>query len=264
MDKQTEKNLLYLVKRNYEEIAEDFDTTRKKQLWPELIKLAGMVKDGDRALDVGCGNGRLAEAFSEKNIEYIGVDSSKKLVEAARKNFPDSRLPTCLPDRLAGQAGLRGNDGREWVPRNDNGSYKFQIADILELDKLPEKDFDYIFCIAVLHHLPGDDLRIKALKQIKNKLKPGGKIVLTVWNLWSRPKFRKLILKYAFLKIIGLNKMDFGDILFAWKNNKGEKISQRYYHAFSKNELKKLAARAEFKIEKLYQDKYNYYLILEK
>ena len=58
--------------------------------------------------------------------------------------------------------------------------------------------------------------------------------------------------------------MDFGDILFDWKNAKGEQISRRYYHAFSKNELKKLAIRAGFKIEKLYKDKYNYYLILEK
>ena len=36
MDKQTQKNLLDIVKRNYNEIAEDFDETRKKQLWPEL------------------------------------------------------------------------------------------------------------------------------------------------------------------------------------------------------------------------------------
>jgi tRNA (uracil-5-)-methyltransferase TRM9 len=250
MDKQTEKNLLDLVKRNYEEIAEDFDITRKKQLWPELIKLADMVKDGDRVLDVGCGNGRLAEAFNDKKIKYLGVDNSDKLISAAKNQFLDS----CL----------HRNDGKETVVYNCNSSCEFKNADILELDKLPEKDFDYIFCVAVLHHLPSEDLRIKALGQMKNKLKPGGKIVLTAWNLWSRPKFRKLILKYALLKIIGLNKMDFGDILFAWKNNKGEIISQRYYHAFLKNELNNLVVRAELKIEKSYQDKYNYYLILEK
>ena len=56
MDKQTQKNLLELVKRNYGEIAADFDLTRKKDLWPELIKLSEMVKNGDRVLDVGCSN----------------------------------------------------------------------------------------------------------------------------------------------------------------------------------------------------------------
>ncbi|MDD4271310.1 MAG: class I SAM-dependent methyltransferase [Patescibacteria group bacterium] len=236
MDKQTQKNLLELVKKNYEEIAENFDITRKKQLWPELLKLAEMVKDGDRILDVGCGNGRLIEAFGEKKIEYLGVDSSEKLVETAKKNL-GSRL--------------RGHD-------------KLAVGDILKLDKLPEKDFNYVFCIAVLHHLPGEDLRLEALKQMKNKINSNGKIIITVWNLWSRWKFIKLIFKYGWFKSAGKNQMDFGDILFDWKNNKGERISRRYYHAFTKNELKKLSVRAGFKAEKIYKDKYNYYAILTK
>ncbi|MFA6307015.1 MAG: class I SAM-dependent methyltransferase [Patescibacteria group bacterium] len=252
MDKQTQKNLLELVKRNYEEIAEDFDITRKKPLWPELVKLAGMVKDGDKILDVGCGNGRLLQAFVNKRIEYLGVDNSERLIEAARKNM-DFRLST-------GQASLCGNDKEEMAARND----KYAVVDILELDKLPENNFDYVFCVAVLHHLPGNDLRVRALEQMKGKLKPGGKIIITVWNLWNQKKFRRLILKYGLLKLAGRHKMDFGDILFNWKNNKGEQIGRRYYHAFTKNQLKKLALAAGLKIEKIYKDKYNYYSVLGK
>jgi len=233
MDKQTQKYLLDLVKRNYDKIAVDFDTTRKKYLWPELIKLTEPIKDGDKILDVGCGNGRLIEALKNKKINYLGVDNSEKLIEAAQINY-----------------------------KLTINNYEFKVADILELDKIPDKDFDYVFCIAVFHHLPGEDLTIEALRQMKNKLKPGGKIIITTWNFWSKDKFRRLILKYGLLKIIGKNQFNFGDILFDWKNNKGEKISQRYYHAFTKNELKKLAVRAELKIEKLYKDKYNYYLVL--
>jgi ubiquinone/menaquinone biosynthesis C-methylase UbiE len=231
MDKQTQENLLNLVKRNYEEIALDFDTTRKKFLWPELIKLAEFVKNGDKILDVGCGNGRLVEAFKNKKINYLGVDNSETLIEAAKNNYQISNI-------------------------------KFLLGDILELDKLPENNFDYIFCIAVFHHLPSVDLRIKALEQMKNKINNNGKIIITVWNFWSKEKYRRIILKYGLLKIFGINKFDFGDILFDWKNNKGEKISQRYYHAFTKNQLKKLVSQAGFKIEKLYKDKYNYYLVL--
>jgi len=238
MDKQTQKNLLELVKRNYGEIAADFDLTRKKDLWPELIKLSEMVKNGDRVLDVGCGNGRLVKAFENKKISYLGVDNSEKLIKLATNQ------------RLL----------RRSAPRND----KWVVADILELDKLPERDFDYVFCIAVLHHLPGKDLRLKALEQIKNKIKPGGKIILTVWNLWSQKKFRKLIIKYDWFKLIGKNQMAWGDILFDWKNAKGEKISRRYYHVFTGYGLKKLAGETDLKIEKLYQDRHNYYLILHK
>ncbi|MFH1172974.1 MAG: methyltransferase domain-containing protein [bacterium] len=250
MDKQMQKNLLELVKRNYEEIAEDFDATRKKQLWPELIKLAGMVKDGDKILDVGCGNGRLAEAFREKKINYIGVDNSEKLIESAKKNA--IREIASLPA----------------VARNDR---RFEVADILELDKLPENNFDYVFSIAVLHHLPGEDLRIKALEQMKNKINNNGKIIITVWNLWSQKKFSRLIVKFGLLKLVGKNppggeagKLDFGDILFNWKNSQGQPASQRYYHAFSRAELGKTVKSAGLRLAKSYHDKYNYYLILTK
>jgi len=235
MDEATQENLLNLVKQNYEKIAAEFDATRKKALWPEIVKLAGLVQDGDKVLDVGCGNGRLAEAFKDRKIEYLGVDQSEKLIELARKNY-ESRIK----------------------------NHEFRKADILELDKLPEKDFDYVFCLAVLHHLPGEDLKKKALEQLKDKLAPGGKMIITVWNLWRRKKFCWLIYKYAWLKLLGLSKMDCGDILFDWKNSRGEKLSRRYYHAFTTGELKKLATAAGLKVEKAYHDKYNYYLILSK
>ena|SRR3989339_757470 len=235
MDKVTQQNLLALVRRNYEAIAVDFDNTRKKHLWPELIKLAGLVKDGDKVLDVGCGNGRLIEAFKEKKIDYLGVDSSERLIAAAKRNQ---------------KLGIKNQE--------------FLMGNILELDKISEKDFDYVFCIAVWHHLPGEDLRIRALEQMKNKLKPGGKIIITVWNLWQQKKFSRLIYRFAILKIFGRNKMDFGDILFDWKNNLGEWISQRYYHAFTARALKKIAEYADLRLEKLYKDQYNYYAVLSK
>ncbi|MBI2459383.1 MAG: class I SAM-dependent methyltransferase [Parcubacteria group bacterium] len=280
MDKQTEKYLLNLVKRNYEEIAADFDLTRKKQLWPELLRLTEPVKNGDRVLDVGCGNGRLLEAFGEKKISYLGVDNSEKLIETARKNFQFSifnfqtnpnfqfsnKIQNTRPYQNASPTESSARSGADgfWRGTFGRAKYKFQVADILQLDKLPERNFAYVFCIAVLHHLPGENLRIKALEQMKNKINKNGQIILTVWNLWKQAKFRKLIFKYGLLKLIGKNKMDWDDILFNWKNNLGQPVSRRYYHTFTKKELKKLAVRAGLKIEKLSKDKYNYYAVLTK
>ncbi|PIV50596.1 hypothetical protein CO115_01840 [Candidatus Falkowbacteria bacterium CG_4_9_14_3_um_filter_36_9] len=250
MDKQMQGKLLEIVKRNYEEIADDFNETRKKYLWPELIKLADMVKDDDRILDIGCGNGRLVKTFKDKNVWYLGVDASEKLINVAKKKLKAA-------------------------------NFQFKIADIFDLDKIINKKFDYVFCIAVLHHIPGKDLRILALKQLKNKIKPDGKIILTVWNLWRQKRYRKLIIKYSFLKFISKSGLmsrrisrdpdsalrisgDFGDILFAWKNSRGEAVSRRYYHAFTKFGLKKIIKKADLKIAKFYQDKYNYYVILRR
>ena len=231
MNKQAQKELLEIVKRNYDKIAADFSETRKKYLWPELIKLTKIVKNGDKILDAGCGNGRLLKAFAGKGIEYLGVDDSKELINIAREQYPEQR---------------------------------FYQGNILELGKISEAEFDFVFCVAVLHHLPGQNLRIVALKQLKNKVKPDGKIIITVWNLWSQKKFQKLILKFLLLKLIRKNIMDVGDIIFNWKNSQGEQKGKRYYHAFYKKEIKKIIKKAGLKIEKLYKDQYNYYIIIKR
>ena len=240
MDKQTQNELLAIVKKNYEEIAADYNETRKKHLeplWHDLIRLAKEAKDGCRILDVGCGNGRLLEAYLGKEIFYLGVDSNPSLLEFARERYP----------------------GR-----------KFTTGDILTLGQVPEVDFDYIFSIALIHHLPGQSTRVDALKQLKNKLSESGRIVITVWNMWSVNKinmhhnFRRLLFRYALLKLIGKNRMDWGDVMFTWKNPKGERTSQRYYHAFTKHQLKKIARLANLRVEKIYKDKFNYYLVASK
>ena len=235
MDKQTQKNLLTLVKSSYEEIADQFNQTRKKYLWPELIELTKKIKPGDKILDIGCGNGRLLEAVKNKGVNYLGVDSSQTLIEHAKSLHPKN---------------------------------KFIVGDVLDLGRIPEMNFNYVFSVALFHHLPGQDLRIAALRQLKNKVSEDGKIIIVVWNLWSQPKFRKLILKFALLKLIKKNlpsvRMDFGDILFDWKNSNGEAQSRRYYHAFTKRGLKKIIKKAGLKIAKIYKDKYNYYAILKK
>jgi SAM-dependent methyltransferase len=238
MDKQTQKELLGIIKKNYKEIAGHYNETRKKHLeplWSRLVEYAQAARDGSKILDAGCGNGRLIEAFTGKEIKYLGIDDSRELVDFARKQKP----------------------GRD-----------FRCLSILELGLIPETDFDLVFSVAVLHHLPGRDLQIQALRQLRNKVTADGKIIITVWNMWSeawqKKKFRVLIWKFWLLKLLGKNKMDFGDILVDWKNSAGEKISQRYYHAFRKGELRRLAKKTGLKIEKLFSDQYNYYLVLRK
>ncbi len=230
MDKAIQKKLLTVVKNNYQQIAYEFSLTRDKALWPELLKLCELVKENDNILDVGCGNGRLWRALKNKNVKYTGIDNCSKLIQLAKKKY-------------------------------SNDDVSFLIDDIISLNNVPNNNFNIIFCIAVLHHIPGKKLRIEALQNLKKKLKKNGKIIITVWNLWQHPKHKNLIIKFALLKLLGKNKMDFGDIVFNWK---GKKSSQRYYHAFTKKGLIELAKKTNLHIEKIYKDKYNYYLILTK
>jgi tRNA (uracil-5-)-methyltransferase TRM9 len=235
MNKKTQENLLKLVKENYDAIADQYHETRKKKpgQW-EVIKNLVSADPGGKILDVGCGNGKLLDIIRADKSGYLGIDQNEKLVSHAKERYP---------------------------------GYNFKTGDIFNLGALPEYGFDHIFSVAVMHHIPGKDLRIKALKQLKNKLNPNGRILLTVWNMRGgrlKDKFSKLLWKFALLKLIGKNKMDYGDIVFDWKNWEGKIISRRYYHAFRKRELKKIIKKAGLKAEKIFKDDYNYYLLLKK
>ena len=222
------------MKRNYQEIAADFNLTRKKEVWPEIKKLAEKVSAGSRVLDVGCGNGRLLEVLPDNKIEYLGLDNSAELVKIASQNYP---------------------------------TQKFLVADILKLESVKEISsgtYDYVFCLAVLQHIPSRELRIEALRQLAVPLNTSGRLILSSWNLWVSPKHRPLLFKNYGLKIIGRNKLGFNDLLFPWKNAQGEATSERYYHAFTKKELKKLGRLAGLKLISLKRDHYNFWAIWTK
>ena len=56
--------------------------------WEEMRFLFDdYVKGKERILDLGCGNGRFYEMLEGKDIEYIGVDVSKELIDIAKINF---------------------------------------------------------------------------------------------------------------------------------------------------------------------------------
>ena len=216
MDKDYTQYLFDKTCQDYNLIAEEFSRTREKP-WPELQFLFDdFLTPGEKILDVGCGNGRFFEfcrayrqAGKEKNLDYSGIDSSEKLIEIAKNSYPEA---------------------------------KFQVADVLSLP-FPNNYFDKVYSIAVLHHMPSEYFRLQCLKEAKKALKPEGLLIVTCWK-FHQPKELFFILKFTILKLLGLSKLDFGDILEPW----GKKI-KRYYHCFSEKELVSLVREAGFKIK---------------
>lgn len=202
------KQLINKTKADYNGISDSFSESRS-ELWPELEELKKHIEDKERILDLGCGNGRLYEIFKDKNINYVGADFSENLIKVAREKYGDC----------------------------------FKVADILSLP-FSDNYFDSVWAIAVLHHIPSKELRLKALIETKRILKPGGKAIFTCWNLYQFSYF-KLLLKFFLRKIFGKSKLDFKDLFVPWKNSGIE----RYYHAFTKRELEKIFVSAGFEIE---------------
>lgn len=230
MKQKTIDRLLKIVKNNYGEIASQFDLTRKKYVWLELENILDFLKEDNKVLDVGCGNGRLLENVKNKKINYLGIDSSEELIALAKKNYPDN---------------------------------KFVVGNILSLNEVIKEKFDLVISVAVIHHLPGKDLRIAALNQLKAVCSPQGKIIFSVWKIWPNKKYWKYLLKNIWYKITFRSDLDFGDLLFPWKDSRGQSLSERYYHAFTKRSLKKLLRDAGFKNFKLDSRGNNYWVSLD-
>lgn len=149
----------------YDESGEYFSKTREKKYggkssnWPITQKYLDRLKPGEKVLDVGCGSGRLLSGLLE-NVGYVGVDFSKTLIEIAKSNYPE----------------------REFVLGD--------IADRGMWERLGQ--YEAVFCVASLHHLPSRELQLMVLREMKRVLKTGGFLFLSVWNLWSERMEKKL------------------------------------------------------------------------
>ena len=203
----------YLIEKTKDYFDKNVDSFSgsRNRLWPEFEELKKYMKGGEKILDLGCGNGRLFELFKNRNVKYTGVDTSVEFIERAREKY---------------------------------GDY-FVVADAFNLP-FSDNSFDSIWAIAFFHHIPSKQLRLKILKEIKRVLKKDVKIIATCWNFYQL-HYLRILLKFTFRKLFGLSRLDFKDVLLSPKKLK----IQRYYHAFTKKELKKLFQKAGFKIEEL-------------
>lgn len=209
------KKIMKKVENDYDAVAKEWDISRFFAR-ADQIKIARQIKNGDRVLDVGCGNGVFYPVLADKSINYIGMDISKKLLA------------------LAGKKALK-NKGKAKV--------KFVKGSIT---KLPFKNnqFDWVCAFAVLHHIPSEELRSRSAQEIWRVLKPGGRVVATVWNLFSDWAEKKFNINEQLKNIQeGLDK---SDVIIPWKGTVG-KVIHRYMRAFTKNELSKLFKDAGFK-----------------
>ncbi|WP_327587610.1 class I SAM-dependent methyltransferase [Nonomuraea sp. NBC_00507] len=91
------------------------------------------------ALDVGCGTGRFARRLASLGIQVDAVDPAAEVIEAAEA---------------------------------EGGGPRFHHADITEME-LPEGRYDYISCLASIHHVP-----FGTVAKLRDALAPGGVLAI--------------------------------------------------------------------------------------
>jgi len=211
MKKETVKQLREKVVLGYDEFAKDWDTTRR-YAWPEFEMIKSKLKKNLKVLDLGCGNGRFFEICEKMGVEYVGLDNSKKLIELAKKNYPKG---------------------------------KFLVGDALSLP-FENENFDLVVSFAVVHHVPAFDNQIKFMDEVARVLRKNGEFFVTTWNIFQ-PKYKRYIWLNRLRKLSLRSDLGWNDALIPF----GEQKIERYVHAFTPDEMRKLL-RKKFAIEEEY------------
>jgi glycine/sarcosine N-methyltransferase len=141
----------------YEEIAPYYD-----YIFPAGEEQLGLISDAageppKKMLDIACGTGAYSVRLAQAGHEVWALDADPEMIRLARL-------------KAAG----------------NNVHVSFFVGDMLELDKSigsTEIKFDCIFCIGnSIVHLGSRDAVRNAVKKMKERLVPGGSIVLQIIN----------------------------------------------------------------------------------
>jgi tRNA (uracil-5-)-methyltransferase TRM9 len=227
MHPTTQSFLLDLNRQFYQTFGRAFAATRRR-IQPGVRQVLGQLAAGGRWVDLGCGSGALANVWAETGRKglYLGLDFSAALLEEARQ-------------------------GLKPVPQGLD--VHFERADLSDPGwsrGLRDASFDGALAFAVLHHLPGVDLRQRVLEDVRRLLKPGGLFVHSEWQFQHSPK---LMARRQPWETIGLTDADVevGDTLLDWRYalpGQPEQVGMRYVHLFDREELARLAGETGFEV----------------
>lgn len=238
VDHETIDRLRRLNREFYAAFGGEFSATRSGE-GVNLKPLHKYLANDIRLLDAGCGNGRLAEALDHAglSLDYVGVDGSAELVGHAEKKC----------------AALKHVRARLYVADLTVPQWSERLR--------RDPPFDAVVALAILHHIPGFELRSQVLNEIRALLKPGGIFIMSNWQFLGSERLRKKIVPWETIGMTNSN-LEPGDFLVDWKRGG---TGYRYVHLVDELEAMKLARASGFQVvEQFYADnELNLYSILE-
>ena len=219
MNPDTIQKLLELNRVFYQTFAAQFSATRQR-IQPGVRRVLDRLPSNVRILDLGCGNGELWRELKRRGFQglYAGLDFSEELLaEALQRQAAEAEEAFFL------QADLSRPDWNR---------------------KLPHRQYDYVLAFAVLHHLPGRELRRRVLENVRALVEENGRFIHSEWQFLNSPRLRRRIQSWG---EIGLEPEDVdpGDYLLDWRSG-GRGL--RYVHHFDMQELEELAQETGFQV----------------
>ena len=152
--------------------------------------------------------------------KFLGIDNSPALLDFSGNNSSTSRF-----------------------------SSSFLVKDITTpdwSDHLSGIPFSRIVSFAVIHHIPGIELRNNVFQSIRRLIKNDGLFIHSQWQFMNSTKLANRVIPW---EMIGLSQslLDPGDTLLDWLAEEG-KTGYRYVHLFTEDELSEYAAANGFRV----------------
>ncbi|HUH97806.1 MAG TPA: class I SAM-dependent methyltransferase [Anaerolineales bacterium] len=243
MDSIVGRQLLDLNRRFYTEYGREFSATRGR-LQAGVLRVIGSLRGDEAILDLGCGNGELARTLSRRGHHgsYLGLDFSPPLLENAERG------PFAFPVHFR-QVDLVSSS---WdVPADLRDAIPSKLETGAPAAAVRNDRFDMVLSFAVLHHIPGMEMRLAIIQRAHGLLKPGGMFVHSNWQFLNSPRLRARIQSWGGIGLAETD-VDANDYLLDWKRG-GRGL--RYVHHFAPAELAELAKLGGFEIiETFYSD----------
>lgn len=172
--------------------------------------------------DLACGNLRferfLEETLPDTSLRIYAVDSCDELVVSA--DGPSAPVTYESADIVGGLI--------EGLPLSC-------------LHHAPQGDAAVSF--GFLHHVPGEELRVRVLEGLIDAVRPGGCVAVSFWQFMNNPALaaKAEVTHAQACKALDIapDALDEGDYLLGWKNVEG---AWRYCHHFSDEEVGRLVA----------------------
>jgi SAM-dependent methyltransferase len=224
------KRLVDLNQAFYEQFAGSFADSRSRPQPGFTSLLHSLPAGAISVLDVGCGDGRFGRFLDNetKRLEtrnwessttvrqYVGVDFSEGLLAIARALGPG----------------------------------EYQQRDLTQPDCLEGLgQFDLIACLATLHHIPGYANRLQLMREMRARLRPGGRLFLATWQFLDSERQRRKLRDWI---LVGLDESDVepGDYLLSWERD-GHGL--RYVALVDAPALRKMSQEADLTVQHQFQ-----------
>nr|MDO8085569.1 class I SAM-dependent methyltransferase [Candidatus Sigynarchaeum springense] len=198
----------------YEDIAPAFDRSRGKAPWEPLVEfmsgqaardVLSTVQPAGLVMDLGCGNGRniafIKTTFNARAC--VGLDISASLLRAARSREGSRPFPDVV------QASMSAPPFRDGT-------------------------FAAVACVAALHHSPSKASMREIIGRVRDSMRGGGVLVLSVWRKWQK-RFRGQVAR----NVISLKPRP-GLVHVPWKDARDSTVHDREYYLLSRREASKI------------------------